>query len=121
MEVNSQLSLRTLSGHKRVKQAGFLYLSKILGVVLAFVSSVIYTRTLGPNGYGDLKFINMLFEFLATISTLGVFVTAGQMIALMPHDDDKRSEFVGSVVFLAGLISSMLVIVTIVFCAVESG
>ena len=120
MEVNSQLSLRTLAGHKRVQQAGFLYLSKILGVGLAFVTSVIYTRTLGPNGYGDLKFINMLFEFLATISTLGLFVTAGQMIALMPHDDDKRSEFVGSVVFLAGLISSMLVIVTIVFCAVES-
>lgn len=120
MKAISQLSLRTLAGHRRVQQAGFLYLSKLLGVAFAFVTSVIYTRTLGPNSYGDLKFINVLFEFLATISTLGLFVTAGQMIAQIPHDDDRRSEFVGSVVFSAGIISSVLVVITIAFCAIES-
>src|SRR4030066_1615192 len=120
MKVISQLPLRPLAGHRRVQQAGFLYLSKLLGVAFAFVPSVIHTRTLGPNSYGDLKFINVLFEFLATISTLGLFVTAGQMIAQIPHDDDRRSEFVGSVVFSAGIISSVLVVITIAFCAIES-
>src|SRR4030067_1785307 len=108
MKVISQLSLRTLAGHRRVQQAGFLYLSKLLGVAFAFVTPVIYTRTLGPNSYGDLKFINVLFEFLATISTLGLFVTAGQMIAQIPHDDDRRAGFVGAVVFFAGGASSGL-------------
>src|SRR4030065_1742100 len=118
MKVISQLSLRTLAGHRRVQQAGFLYLSKVIGVAFAFVTSVIYTRTLGPNSYGDLKFINVLFEFLATISTLGLFITAGQMIAQIPHDDDRRSEFVGSGVFSAGIISSGFVVINIGLLAI---
>jgi len=59
-------------------------------LAIGLVTSVINTRSLGPQPYGDLKFIGTLFLFLSTISTLGLFNTGSQVLAELMNEGDEK-------------------------------
>ncbi len=104
---------------KRLGQVSSLYVSLIVSMGIAFVTSIVNTRTLGAEAYGDFKFINNVFGFLATISTLGLFVTGSQVLAPLPAESGKRDRLVGALLSVAGVISAAFVAVSIVFAFVE--
>jgi O-antigen/teichoic acid export membrane protein len=89
-------------------------------LAIGLVTSVINTRSLGPQAYGDLKFIGTLFLFLSTISSLGLFNTGSQVLAELADEGEERRELVGTLIFVAGLISGAFILVAVLFSFFET-
>lgn len=53
--------IQTLLKNKNAKQILALYTSMAFGLILGLAVSIINTRLLGPQHYGDLKFLQNLF------------------------------------------------------------
>ena len=101
--------------NQRLRQAGSLYAAMILTLIVGFVVSVINTRTLGPEGYGDLKFVNTVFQFLSVIGTLGLFTTGAQLLALYRAEDKTKYELIGALTIISLVISGALIAVSVLF------
>ncbi len=95
---------RVFFADRTSKQVLSLYTSMILGIVLGVGVSVVNTRLLGPQQYGDLKFLQNLFGFSLNFLTLGVFVSGSRLLAHRDHEAIKH-HLMGSLMILAVLIS----------------
>ncbi len=103
----------------RIRQVSSLYVSMVAGLAISFFTSIINTRTLGPQAYGDFKFVNNLFSFFATIATLGLFTTGSQVLAQLRSEDHRRGHSVGALLTFAGIISAAFILISIGFSAIE--
>jgi len=109
--------LNTLKKRK-VKQIGSLYTSMMLGIIFGIGVSVVNTRLLGPQQYGDLKFLQNLFGFVVTFSTLGIFVSGCRLVAQKKNTSIKH-ELIGNLLVLASVISIVLIIGFFIFSFYE--
>jgi O-antigen/teichoic acid export membrane protein len=104
---------------EKVKKALVLYVTMLVGVVAGIVLSMLNTRMLGKELYGDFKFVQNLFTFAETFLTLGVFYSGGRIIA-MQKDAEKRRELYGTIIIFAALISLVLIVAGFVFSLFET-
>jgi len=100
--------------NKRTKQVISLYLSMILSVFIGIGVSVFNTRLLGPQYFGDYKFLQMLFNFTVTFFTLGLFVTGSKMLA-QKENELIRKELIGALINLAIIMSTVFIFFFFVF------
>ncbi|WP_437396049.1 oligosaccharide flippase family protein [Flagellimonas lutimaris] len=84
--------------NKKFKQASALYIASIGAMFLGFVISVLNTRYLGKDVYGDYKFIEVLFSFTLLFSTMGFFNTGTYLVA------NEKSDFVQKKIIGSSLI-----------------
>lgn len=89
---------------KKIKQVGSLYFSMIFVIGIGVFASVINTRLLGPQQYGDLKFIQTLFNFAILFFTFGIFVTGSKVVAQKENEANKR-KIIGALIFLASIMA----------------
>lgn len=99
----------TLALHPKARQSTALYFSLLLGMVISMAVSVINTRLLGPTAFGDYKFIQNLFLFVATCITPGIFYTGGRLLAFRKTKSEKESLF-GVLLLIVGFLYILLVI-----------
>ena len=99
-------------------QVGSLYTSMFLGIVAGIGTSVINTRVLGPQQYGDLKFLQTLFTFVPSFLTLGVFISGSRLLAQRKNETIKNA-LTGSLLILAGILSLVLALGFFVFSFFE--
>src|SRR3990170_701404 len=114
-------SISNLKQHmvgKKTKQVASLYTSMVLGVVISFGVSIVNTRFLGPQQYGDLKFLQNLFSIFVTCLTFGYFTTGSTLLAQKKNELLKHELF-GNLLFVAALISIMLIFGLYVFSYFE--
>lgn len=102
------------AGKKRVKQVGSLYLSMVVSLIIGIGVSVLNTRFLGKEIYGDLKFIQNLFSFALTFVTIGLFYSGGRLIAKKKHSDLKNKLF-GSLILLSFAMFVVLLVFFVIF------
>ena len=112
------INIRDLLKRKKTKQVGFLYISMVLGIIIGIGVSVINTRLLGPQQYGDLKFLQNLFSFVLTFLTLGLFVSGARLVAHKKNESIKN-QLVGNLLILAASISIVLIIGLFIFSFFE--
>lgn len=98
-----------ISRNKKAKQVVSLYNSMVWGIVIGIGVSVINTRLLGPQQYGNLKFLQTLFTFVASFPTLGLFVSGSRLLAQKKNETIKH-ELIGTLLVLAAIISLLLAI-----------
>lgn len=110
--------IRTIAGKKRVRQASVLYISLSVGVLVGIGVSVLNTRLLGPERYGDFKFLQSLFSFAVTFVTLGLFYSGGRLIALEKVRMGQR-QIVGGISILALFMSFALFVLFFIFSFFE--
>jgi len=84
---------------KRVRQVSVLYSSMIIGIALGIAVSVINTRLLGPEEFGDYKFVHGVYTFFALIINFGFFTSAGRLLA-DKKNNSIRKELIGSSIVL---------------------
>jgi len=94
---------------EKVKKALVLYITMVFGVVAGIVLSMLNTRMLGKELYGDFKFVQNLFTFAQSFLTVGIFYSGGRIIAFQ-KDPERRREFYGTIIIFAALISLALII-----------
>lgn len=90
----------------------------ILGIVFGIGVSMVNTRLLGPQSYGDLKFLQNLFNFVVIFLTLGVFVSGSRLLALKKNEQIKN-QIIGGMVILATIMSAVLILLLFVFSFYE--
>lgn len=102
-------NIKTLIKKRRTKQVSSLYASMVLGIIVGIAVSVINTRLLGPERYGDLKFLQNLFTFVVTFLTLGIFVSGARLLAQKKNEPVKL-QLIGNLLLLASAISVLLIV-----------
>ena len=110
---------RKILENKKYRQVGVLYGSMALGLMAGIGVSVINTRLLGPQQYGDLKFLQNLFTFSVTFLTFGLFVSGSRILAQNKYVSIKR-EIIGSLFILAAIVSVLLSILLFWFSFFEN-
>lgn len=94
---------------KESKQVFSLYLSMIIVMILGFLISIVNTRLLGPQFYGDLKFIISIVTFVSGILAFGFVISCGRLIALR-ENYNIRNKLIGTAFSITTFLSFLLVI-----------
>ena len=90
-----RINIIDLWNNLRIKQAAVLYSASFAGIPLSIFTSIVFTRFLGPQGYGDFSFIDSLFDFAIIIFPAGLFF-AGNRALLLNKKATKAREFYGA-------------------------
>lgn len=100
----SIFSLKLVLASRRARQTGALYVSLVTSLMLGIVVSVINTRFLGPEAFGDFKFIQTIWTLSVLFVTFGFFTTGGNLLAERGSAGSERP-LMGSMAVLAAGIS----------------
>lgn len=103
---------------KKAKQVSALYVSMVFGILIGIGVSVVNTRLLGPQQYGDLKFLQNLFAFIVTFLTLGIFISGSRILAQGKNENIKH-QLIGTLLIFAAAISIVLIIGLFIFSFFE--
>ncbi len=93
--------------NKRRKQILILYGSTIIGVFLGVISSVINTRFLPPDEFGDVRYVQNLIGFISSLLLLGYFTSGSRLLALSKSNGYSR-KIRGAVIFV--MVVTMLIL-----------
>ena len=96
-----KLILEKYKSIPRSKQIVGLFSANLIGIPLGVVTSIILTRYLGSQGYGDYKFILSIFNFAIIMCTFGFF-HAGNRVLVLNNDKIKAREYYGAVFLILG-------------------
>jgi O-antigen/teichoic acid export membrane protein/glycosyltransferase involved in cell wall biosynthesis len=97
----------------RLRQSTMLLGSMVLAMGINFIASIITARELGPNNYGDAKFIQIMWSLMTLLSSFGLF-HSGSRILVIEKDPEKLREITGSILLISLLIGIGLNILTAV-------
>lgn len=87
----------------RVRQVMTLYCTYFLTLILGIGTSALNTRLLGPEVFGDLKFLQNSWYFLQSVIHCGLFITGSNILASC-DDEQERNEYLGALLLAcAGL------------------
>lgn len=113
--VNKFLSML---GRKKAKQIGSLYSTMVIGMVIGVGTSIINTRFLGPQLYGDFQFLVQLFNFVVMFITLGIFMSGSRLLA---NDDnrDREQAISGAMLTFAAVLSVLMIVGFFIFSFFE--
>lgn len=104
-----RISLTGLLSNMRVKQTATLYAASFAGIPFAIVTSIVFTRFLGPQGYGDFSFLSSLFYFAIIIFPMGLFF-AGNRALVLNNDRARAREYFGAVLVYLFLLFGVMVL-----------
>lgn len=90
-----------LKKNTRVRQVLGLFSVNIIGLPIGIITSVVITRYLGAQGYGDYRFIHSIFNFAIIIFTFG-FYQAGNRALVLNYDKQKAKEYFGTELIITG-------------------
>lgn len=100
-------------GNFRVRQAFTLYAASFAGIPLGIVTSIIFTRFLGPEGYGNFAFLDTLFDFARAIFPLGFFYAGNRALVLNDKPRTSREYYGAGLVYLFSVFILMLLVMGI--------
>jgi len=93
---NTYSKLLDYSRNQKVRQIVLLYSVNVIGIPLGIFTSIVITKYLGAEIYGDYSFLNNIFNFGIVIFTFGFF-QAGNRALVLTQDKNKVREIYGAV------------------------
>ncbi len=116
---NSAISnLQDIFKKQKVRQISSLYFSMVFAVIIGIGVSIVNTRLLGPQQYGNLKFLQNLFNFGVSFLTFGIFVSGSKLLAHRSIEK-IRQQLIGNLMILASIISLMMIFGFLIFSFYE--
>ena len=96
---------------KQKKQVVLLYVTTMLGVFIGVLSSIINTNFMDPEDYGDVRYIQNIINFIASLLLFGYFLSGSRLLAL--SKDEKYSQRIrGTMVVILSIASLVLLLGT---------
>lgn len=95
------------------KQVIMLYFSSLAGMMIGMISSVINTRALPPEQYGDVRYIQNIISFVSSLLLFGYFVSGSRLLALS-KDEIYSRRIRGAMCAILG--ATQLVLMIVMFC-----
>lgn len=87
---------------KQKKQVVILYVTTMIGVVLGVLASIVNTRYLAPSAYGDVRYIQNIITFIASLLLFGYFLSGSRLLALS-KDEDRSCSIRGLMVVILAI------------------
>lgn len=75
---------------KQQKQVIVLYATTALGVLVGILSSVINTRALPPDLFGNVRYVQNIISFVSSLLLVGFFVSGSRLLALSKSEEYSR-------------------------------
>lgn len=94
---------------KQNKQVAFLYISTLGGTLLGVVSSIVNTRFLDTAAYGDVRYIQNIISFVASLLLFGYFLSGSRLLALS-QSEEKSRRIRGCMVIILAITSFFLLL-----------
>lgn len=95
--------------NKNGTQAIVLYISTLLGVLIGMLVSILNTRNLAPNEYGDVRYVNNIIQMLSGILLFGYFVTGSRLLAIA-KSREEASQIKGGLVAILGMTVAIMMV-----------
>ena len=95
-----------------------MYGASIIALAIGFLISIFNSRVLGPENFGDYKFIETVARFIASLVSVGVFISLTRLLALN-NDSSKEKRYVGLFVVILAIASLIGIIFFIVFSFIQ--
>lgn len=84
-----------LKKNPRARQVLGLFSVNIIGIPIGIITSIVITKYLGAQGFGDFKFIMSIFNFGIIIFAFGFF-QAGNRALVLNNNTQKAKEYYGA-------------------------
>ncbi|MCQ2155612.1 MAG: oligosaccharide flippase family protein [Bacteroidales bacterium] len=98
---------------KQNRQVVILYASTFVGMIVGVLSSVINTRALSPDLYGDVRYVQNIISFVSSLLLFGYFTSGSRLLAL--STDESHSRRIRGV--MCAILGISIVIVMVVMTA----
>ena len=109
---------RIFQSHQ-VKQIIGLFSVSIFGIPLGLITSIFVTRYLGPQLYGDYKFISSIFSFAILLVTFGLY-QAGNRAIVLSNDEKTTQEYFGAELIISIALFVLMSLGLIVYALFDS-
>ena len=87
-------------------QVIYLYIASFLGTLLGVLASIVNTRSLSPEFYGDVRYVQNIINFMASLLLFGYFLSGSRLLAL--SKDEKNSRSIRGVMVIILLVSVVI-------------
>lgn len=81
-----------------------MYGASVLAILIGFLISIFNSRVLGPENFGDYKFIETVARFIASLVSVGFFISITRLLALNAEPEKER-RYVGLFTVILGITS----------------
>ena len=108
-----------LKNNTRTRQVAVLFFVNIIGIPIGILTSIVVTRYLGAERYGDFQFIQSVFGFAVLIFTFGFF-QAGNRALVLNNDKQKAKEYYGVELVITGGIFIIMSLFLLLYALFDS-
>lgn len=98
---------------KNNKQVIVLYASSVIGMFIGVLNSVINTRALAPELYGDVRYVQNIISFVSSLLLFGFFTSGSRLLALSKDEQHSRQ--------IRGILCTILAITVIILMFTMTG
>ena len=103
---------------KQNKQVVLLTVSTFIGLIVGVLNSVINTRFLVPELYGDVRYVQNIISFLSSILMFGYFVSGSRLLAVSKDElYSRRIRGILCAILGASIVVVMLVMSVLCLCS----
>lgn len=99
---------------KSKKQIVMLYISTLIGVVLGMISSIVNTRFLPPEEYGDVRYVQNIINFITAFLLFGYFLSGSRLMAL--SDDYAYTSKIKGMMIIILIMACVFLSMTMPIC-----
>lgn len=86
--------------HSRGAQSLIIYISTVGNLALSFVATIVSANALGPEGYGNVKFVMTIWNILSPLITFG-FLNSACRVMVVEKEEKKMRQVFGAALILA--------------------
>jgi O-antigen/teichoic acid export membrane protein len=97
-----------------LKKSFTLYSTMVIGMVAGIIISVINTRSMGKEQYGDFKFLINFFSLVVSFLTFGSFYSGGRLL-VKTNDPLKKRTLINDVFIMASVSTFILIVASLIF------
>jgi len=101
-----------------IKKIVTMYGASILAIVTGFLVSIFNSRILGPESFGDFKFIQTVATLIGSLVAVGFFVSLTRLLAIN-KDPNKERKYTGLFATIFGIVSVIGMILMLSFSFIE--
>ncbi len=104
--------------YPRLRQVISLFAVNIVIIPLSIISNIFITRFLGPEAFGDFKFIFYILNLGVVIFTFGFFQAGNRALVLNSHPENNR-QYYGSMLLILGGLFVVLSVSLLIYAMVD--
>lgn len=107
-------NIQSYASRKTIRQTLISLFSRVIGILLGFVVSMINTRYLSTDEYGKLRFIGQILLIMPLLMSFGFSYSAGRLVACKEHSK-REVKLVRAMFFLSAMTSIISCIALFLF------